>query len=206
MRAETEKPEKLGPREILRRRNDSHTYSGVAYKHVPLHPAMFCNYEDDGKNWSCPQCGRKIAKHITDGDKPISVCHAAQTDADKQALQKGVYPIKLAPDTVGGVVERKNRSEPVAGVGHSLLRAFRLLRISVPVTCNCMTRLLYLSTLPIESVEKMETTVLSWLEEESNKRALFYDEDKAKKLLQIAYRHAKTAAAKLRRKRREQDG
>lgn len=165
---------------------------------------MLCSYDDDGLNWFCPRCERRIAKRLTEGDKPISVCNnpnLQDTDIDIN----GVYPVRAGLTYAGETVERQHRSEPLVGVGHTMLRMFRLFKISVPASCNCMSRLLYLSTIPVDEVKKIEVNVLAWLEEEASKRVIFFEQTKAKKLLQIAYRHAKKAIAKKRAKRHQKD-
>lgn len=204
MKQEIPPHKQISTRTMLQRKHDEQTYSGVAYKHIPLHPALFCSYQDDGPNWFCPRCERRIAKSLTEGDKPVSVCNNPPEEAQDINIA-GIYPVRAGLSQPGEVIQRSHRTEPIVGVGHTLLRMFRLLKISIPVSCNCRSRLMYLSTMPVDEVQKMETNVLAWFEEEATNRALFFDETKAKKLLQIAYRRAKKALAKKRARRHMPD-
>jgi hypothetical protein len=205
MKPTTQPQNEISPRTMLQRKYDQHTYSGIAYKHMPLHSSMFCSYQDAGPNWHCPRCERLIAKRLTDGEKPISICNNPDPDAANIDIDS-IVPVQPYIQQAGDVIQRQHRTEPVTGVGHSMLRIFSLLKIHVPTACNCMSRLLYLSTLPVDEVKKIEPTVLEWLEEEASKRAIFFDETRAKKLLQIAYRHAKKALVKKRARRYRNNG
>lgn len=174
-----------------------HVMGGVVHRHLPISLAMFCNYEDvEDEYWFCPRCKRRIPKNITNGDKPASICNNPPKPTSNADKARGIYGVVPYPDTVGGTVPRMHRTEPKYGVGFELKKIFKRLKIDVPPTCKCNARLDHLNAFNPEAVVLKEAQILDWFSEEATKRAIFFDEPRAKRILQIAIRRAIKARAR----------
>lgn len=169
---------------------------GVAYRHVPFDPSQFCLFAEnsDGTHWECPNCGRKIDKAKTFGNKPIVVC--ANPAKELAVNPTMVAPVKMAPAQVGGVVKRENRGASKYGVGFELKKLLLKLKIELPSACVCNSRAMLLNDKEMDEIESMRNKILSWFEDEAHKRAIYFDHDKANKILDISIRRAKKAKAK----------
>lgn len=196
MKPEIQRQNAITQRAALARRNMTETQRGQAFRYKPFDPAQFCRFAEatDALNWECVNCGRKIAKRLTGGNKPIVMCNqpVALTPEEKAAL----YPVVLAPNAAGGVVPRRHRTAPTYGVGFELKKIFRRLEIELPAGCVCNSRVMLLNDIGIDETEKMRDKILQWFEEEASNRALAYNDVKANKILDIAIRRARKLALK----------
>ena len=139
---------------------------------------------------------------------PFSMC-----SNPKQA--EDVVSVQATPATTGEAVARINRAHIIHkatlrhqtkimlvdagfGVGAEVKRALRKLRVDVPASCSCNSRLSMLDEWgPELCVEpEYESVALKWLLEEATKRLIPYTEEKGKKLLQVGIRRANKNYAK----------
>lgn len=196
MKNEIQPHNNISVRTMIARKNAVETQSGVAYRARKFDPAQFCMFSADeaDKNWQCVNCGRKIAKSVTFGNKPIVMC--LHPDAALADNAEDLQPVINNPDEVGGVVTRRNFAAPTFGVGFELKKIFSRMQIELPPSCVCNSRVMMLNDIGIDEVEKMRDKILGWFESEANKRAIYFDVSKANKILDIAIRRAKNAALK----------
>jgi len=191
--------DEMSERARLEHTQARHVLTGHAHRHIPINLAMFCNYEDvNDEYWFCPRCERRVLKSNTNGDKPASICNnppRPKTGADRE---RGIQRVVPYAPKLGGIVPRVNRAEPKYGVGFELKKIFNKIKIDVPPGCKCNARLMHLNAFDPEVVPLKEAQVLDWFSEEATSRAIFFDEPRAKKILQIAIRRAINARDKYR--------
>ena len=189
--------------------------SGIAYRYKPFDPAQFCVFADDfdlalsdaskkndttpaeekeAEYWKCVNCGRTISKKSAMGNKPIVICHNPSPEFAENAAN--LEKPQMTPKTTGGVVPRKNRAAPVFGVGFEMKKVLGRLKIDLPATCSCNTRVMMLNDMGIDEVEKIRDKIMVWFEDEAHKRAMYFDHDKANKIIDISIRRAKKQALK----------
>lgn len=171
--------------------------SGVAYQYKGgFDPAQFCVFAKttDEKFWECANCKRKIKTAATFGNVPIVVC--LKPDKSAAANPEMVSPVKMSPPHLGGVIERVHRGAPKYGVGFELKKVLLKLQIELPSACVCNSRAMLLNERQIEEVEDMRPQIMSWFEDEAHKRAIYFDQAKANKILDIAIRRGRKAKAK----------
>jgi hypothetical protein len=196
MRQEIQRHNAIDLRTALGRYNASEMQGGRAYRHRNYDPGQFCVYADnpESENWECVNCKRVISKKNTFGNKPIVMCNnvskALATEPDK------LVPVVQAPQEVGGVITRNNRMAPRFGVGFELKKVLRRIQIELPPTCICNSRAMMLNDIGIDEVLKISDKIMVWFEDEAHKRAIYFDHDKAKKILDIAVRRARKASLK----------
>jgi hypothetical protein len=181
--------------------------SGVAYRYKGFDPAQFCAFSEteDKKFWECANCKRKIKTASTFGNVPIVMC----LNPDKSAAQNPemVAPVRMSPPELGGVVERSPWAAPKYGVGFELKKVLLKLQIELPPACVCNSRAMLLNERQIEEIEEMRPQIMAWFEDEAHKRAIYFDQAKANKILDIAIRRGRKAKAKYEAKvAQEQNG
>jgi hypothetical protein len=186
----------IDTRTMLNRRSASEIQGGTAHKYKYYNPAQFCVFADnpDSKNWECVNCPRKISKKATFGKKPVVICNNPSKTTATEPTK--IYPVQNAATTVGGVVPRHHRTAPTFGVGFELKKVLARIQIDLPATCTCNTRAMLLNDMGIDEVVKISDKIMSWFEDEAHKRAIYFDHDKARKILDISVRRARKAALK----------
>lgn len=194
MRKEIPRHNAISTRTMLNRREASDVQGGPAYRYKNYDPAQFCIFADDAEsaNWECVNCKRQITKKATFGKKPIVMCNnpSKKLATEPEKIQT-VVPV---PHELGGVVTRNHRTAPRFGVGFELKKVLRRLQIELPPTCVCNSRAMMLNDMGIDEVVKISDKIMVWFEDEAHKRAIYFDHDKAKKILDIAVRRARKAA------------
>lgn len=169
---------------------------GVAYRYKNFDPAQFCLFSEteDKQFWECANCKRRIRTSATFGNVPIVMC--LNPDVRSAENPDMVAPVQMAPAHLGEVVERKPLTAPKYGVGFELKKVLLKLQIELPSTCVCNSRAMLLNERQIEEVEEMRPQIMSWFEDEAHKRAIYFDQVKANKILDIAIRRGHKAKAR----------
>jgi hypothetical protein len=176
--------------------------SSEALNFTPFSPRQYCIFSRVGEAWECSVCKRKIPTKYTNDIMPFSMCSNPKQMED-------VVLVRATPATTGEAVARINRAHILhkatlrhqtkmmlvdsgLGVGAEVKRALQKLRIDVPASCSCNSRLSMLDEWgPELCVEpEYESAALKWLLEEATKRLIPYTEEKGKKLLRIGIRRA----------------
>lgn len=181
---------------MIERKNAEEIQYSVARRYKAFDAAQFCVFAEDkdNKNWECANCGRKIAKKVTFGNKPIVVC--ARPDTSLAARKENLLKVAPIPKKDEKVVKRRHYTEPTFGVGFELKKILAKLKIELPPNCTCNSRVALLNDVGIDEAEQMRDKVMVWFEDEAHKRAIYFDHAKANKVLDIAIRRAKKAALK----------
>jgi hypothetical protein len=181
-----------------RHRHQIRTYSGLAHRRQPIHADMFCEYEDvDGEYWFCKRCERKIPAKFTDGKMPSSICNNPPHPKNGKDIVSGLVPVVPGPRKPGEKVERRHIGVPLFGVGSELKKVLKKIGIELPKNCACNSKLTHLDSFEPEVVsENMRTQIFAWMAKDASERALYFDEQKAEKILEIAIRRAVKAREK----------
>lgn len=168
------------------------TFSGYAHRYRPLHVDMFCEFEAvDNEYWFCPRCERQIPFSYTDGKMPSAVCNNAPQPKNGADIRSGIVPVVPGPLEEGQKIDRRHFGLPQFGVGSELKKLLKKIGIELPQNCTCNSKLTHLDSFEPEIVsEKMRAQVLAWMAKDASARALYFDAEKAEKILEIAVRRA----------------